>query len=182
MKNRNLKFALKTVTEKKVLKAMRSMKKKKSAGKDGISQENLIMGTETLVVPLTRIINESIASGIVPKIWKDAVVTPILKKGRPKEERKLSTGELPPSGIKGVGKNCLRPNNKIFGRPQITARQSTPIQGRKINNDSISIDATRLGAKLGREDGDRDPTMGPVSGIRHIMPEIILQEAQGVWL
>ena len=35
---------------------------------------------------MTRIINESIASGIVPKIWKDAVVTPILKKGDPKEK------------------------------------------------------------------------------------------------
>ena len=44
------------------------------------------MGTEALVVPLTRIINESIASGIVPKIWNDAVFTPILKKGDPKKK------------------------------------------------------------------------------------------------
>ena len=49
---------------------------------DGISQENLVLGTDTLVIPLTRIINNSIRKGIVPEKWKEAIVTvtPILKK------------------------------------------------------------------------------------------------------
>ncbi len=56
------------------------MKKKKSAGIDGISQEQLVLGAKVLVVPLTRIINSSISSGEFPSMWKEALVTPILKK------------------------------------------------------------------------------------------------------
>ena len=81
MEERNIKFALKTVTEEKVRKAMLSLKRKTSAGKDGISQEQLILGTDVLVIPLTRIINESIFTGEDSKKWKEAIVTPILKKG-----------------------------------------------------------------------------------------------------
>jgi hypothetical protein len=36
-----------------------------------------------VVVPLTRIINSSISSGEFPSMWKEALVTPILKKGDP---------------------------------------------------------------------------------------------------
>ena len=80
-KNKNLRFTLKTVTEEKVKKTMDKMKKKKSAGLDGISQECLLLGSDILSAPLTRIINSSIANGIFPEEWKTAVVTPILKKG-----------------------------------------------------------------------------------------------------
>ena len=81
MENKNLKFTLKTTTETKVRKAMLSLRKKKSSGKDGISQEQIVLGTDTLVIPLTRLINTSITTGEVPEEWKEAVVTPILKKG-----------------------------------------------------------------------------------------------------
>ena len=60
---------------------MKSMKKKKSSGHDRITQECLLMGEQHLATPLTKIINESIRTGIVPNSWKAAVVTPILKKG-----------------------------------------------------------------------------------------------------
>ena len=60
---------------------MKSMKKKKSSGHDRISQECLLMGSKHLASPLAKIINESIRTGIVPSSWKEAVVTPILKKG-----------------------------------------------------------------------------------------------------
>jgi hypothetical protein len=59
------------------------LKKKKSAGIDGISQEQLFLGAKVLVVPLTRIINNSISSGEFPLIWKKALAKPILKKGYP---------------------------------------------------------------------------------------------------
>jgi hypothetical protein len=55
MCQKNITFNLKTVTEKTVYKAICSLKKKKSAGIDGISQGQLVLGV--LVVPLTRIIN-----------------------------------------------------------------------------------------------------------------------------
>ena len=56
---------------------MKNMAKKKSSGLDGISQKNLILGAEVLAIPLARIINKSIETGVVPQIWKEAVVTPI---------------------------------------------------------------------------------------------------------
>ena len=53
------------------------MKKKKSSGTDGVTQECLLNGVNTLAIPLTHIINASISSGIVPEHWKEAVVVPI---------------------------------------------------------------------------------------------------------
>ena len=81
MENRNLKFSLKTVTEKMVSKVMRSLKKKKSKGEDGISQDVIMMGEKALLTPITHIINSSISTGVFPNHWKKAVVIPILKKG-----------------------------------------------------------------------------------------------------
>ena len=57
------------------------MKNKKSSGLDEITQEQLKMGADILVIPLTKIINASIAEGVFPDAWKQGVVTPVLKKG-----------------------------------------------------------------------------------------------------
>ena len=78
---KKLHFELKEVTVNKVKKAMKSMKKKKSCGHDEISQECLLLGSQNLAGPLTKLINQSISTGIVPDSWKEAVVSPILKKG-----------------------------------------------------------------------------------------------------
>ena len=86
MQPKNLKFSLQTVTEAKVLKAIKQMKNKKSAGRDEITQEQMIMGAEVLAIPLTRIINASITEGKFPDIWKSAVITPVLKKGSSKDK------------------------------------------------------------------------------------------------
>ena len=66
---------------------MKSMSKKKSKGNDGVSQECLLLGGEVLAAPLTKIINNSITSGIFPTGWKEAIVVPILKKGDPKDPK-----------------------------------------------------------------------------------------------
>ena len=71
MEGRNIKFSLKQVTEQKVQKTMKSLKQKRSAGRDGLSQENLILGSEVLCIPLARIINTSIDTGIFPEDWKE---------------------------------------------------------------------------------------------------------------
>ena len=42
---------------------------------------NLILGKSVLAAPLTKIINESIRTGVIPENWKESVVVPILKKG-----------------------------------------------------------------------------------------------------
>ena len=68
MEGKNLQFSLKTVSVRKVEKIMKKMVKKKSKGKDGISQECLLLGQEALAAPLTTIINESIETGVFPKV------------------------------------------------------------------------------------------------------------------
>ena len=83
VKNLNLKFSLKRLTVKEVIKIMKSISKKKSKGNDGVSQECLILGQEVLAAPMTSIINNSISSGRFPESWKEAIVVPILKKGDP---------------------------------------------------------------------------------------------------
>jgi hypothetical protein len=62
-------------------KAINDMNKKKSSNKDGLGQDKLRMAKSILKIPLTRIINESVEEGEFPKLWKEAVITQILKKG-----------------------------------------------------------------------------------------------------
>ena len=68
------------------MEVMGEMKKKKSSGIDGIGQDLLLMGADIIAVPLTRVINISISKGTFPTEWKRAMVTPLLKKGDPKEK------------------------------------------------------------------------------------------------
>ena len=85
--NRNSKskiFKLKKTTEQDVCQALKKMKRKKSAGIDGISQEILVQGTPSLTTTLTDIFNTSITNGKFPSSWKEGLVTPVLKKGDPK--------------------------------------------------------------------------------------------------
>ena len=81
LRDSNLKFNLKTVSEKVVLNLLRSLKPKKSCGIDGITSEILKIGFDVLVVPLTYIINYSIRTGKYPSKWKIAKVIALHKKG-----------------------------------------------------------------------------------------------------
>ena len=81
MQNSNLTFSLKTVSEKDVLKILKSIKPKKCYGLDSITSEVLKLGAKVLVVPLTYIINTSIKSRKYPTKWKEAKVIPLHKKG-----------------------------------------------------------------------------------------------------
>ena len=62
LKGSNLKFDLKTVSEKVVRNLLKSLKPKKSSGIDGISSEILKISSEVLVIPLTYIVNCSLTT------------------------------------------------------------------------------------------------------------------------
>ena len=81
LRGSNLKFNLKTVSEKIVLGILKALKPKKSFGIDGISAEILKIGSEVLVVPLTYIVNCSIRTGKYPSVWKIAKLIALHKKG-----------------------------------------------------------------------------------------------------
>ena len=61
--------------------ALKKIKKKKSSGSDCLSQEHLAMGAEILTAPLLSIFNQSIDRGEFPTEWKEAILSPVLKKG-----------------------------------------------------------------------------------------------------
>ena len=54
------KFGLKTVSQKQLLKFLKKMKKKHSAGVDGLSLDKLVLGAKSLVYPLLQIVNQFI--------------------------------------------------------------------------------------------------------------------------
>ena len=74
-------FSTKTISQKQLIKYLSKIKKKKSAGTDGLSQDKLVLGTKSLVYPLLQIINQYIREGAFPSQWKEALVTPVFKKG-----------------------------------------------------------------------------------------------------
>ena len=84
LKQSNLKFSLRTVKEKQVLKILKALKRKKSYGLDGITSEILKLGAEVLVIPLTWIINTSIITGEFPEEWKISKIIALFKKGNRK--------------------------------------------------------------------------------------------------
>ena len=81
MENNVSKFLLKQVSTQTLQAAFKKIKKKKSSGSDGLTQEQLAFGMNELTIPLQKIFNKSIVSGEFPTKWKTAVVTPVLKKG-----------------------------------------------------------------------------------------------------
>ena len=81
LKNKKCKFELKTVSIKSLKKSITQLKSKNSAGSDGLSQKQLKSGVSSLASPLQNIINASIKKGEFPSCWKEAIVTPVFKKG-----------------------------------------------------------------------------------------------------
>ena len=84
MRNKNLRFSLKPVTESQIIKIVRSLNNTNSTGTDTISTKILKDAIGVLAAPITWIVNTSILTGIFPDMWKMAKVIPILKKGNAK--------------------------------------------------------------------------------------------------
>ena len=91
--NSDIEFSFKPVGVETILKIIKELKKKTSAGFDGISSEVLKLGAEALAEPLCNIINLSLKSGKYPTTWKEAKVCPIYKK----KDRKILDNYRPVS-------------------------------------------------------------------------------------
>jgi hypothetical protein len=73
-------FALRTVTEKEVPEAIRKSKNSSCPDIDGRSPEVLKLAAPVISVPLTWVINSTIESQSIPKVWKRAKILPLHKK------------------------------------------------------------------------------------------------------
>ena len=62
--------------------ALRKLKPRKSPGPDGITNEMLIHLGSAAVCKLLQIFNHSWEQGVLPQIWREAIMIPILKKGK----------------------------------------------------------------------------------------------------
>ena len=69
------------ITRETIIKKLCELKLNKAPGGDGIFPRILVENAAELSKPLLYIYKESITSGIVPKDWKKAYVTAIIKKG-----------------------------------------------------------------------------------------------------
>ena len=73
-------FSFKEVSYQTVRRTILKMKKSSSLDLDGISTEMLKLCGESIVVPLTQIVNKSFMLGIFPSDWRHSRVIPIHKK------------------------------------------------------------------------------------------------------
>ena len=80
-KKSNNKFSIKCKDPLSLKAIFKKMKIKKSSGCDGLSQAHLAAGAPALTESLVKIYNKSISEGKFPTAWKEAVVTPVHKKG-----------------------------------------------------------------------------------------------------
>ena len=63
-------------------KALKKLRPKRSPGPDGITNEMLIHLGSAAVCKLLQIYNHSWEQGVLPQIWREATMIPILKKGK----------------------------------------------------------------------------------------------------
>ena len=66
----------------------------KSAGSDGISPKLLRLAGNMIVPSLTKLFNKSFGSEKVPKLWKEANITPLHKKGNKDDADLLENFQL----------------------------------------------------------------------------------------
>eukprot|EP00794_Sanderia_malayensis_P016301 gene16301-17938_t len=70
------------VTEEMVLKKLKKLNPNRSGGMDGIIPRVLLECAESILTPVTALMNKTLEEGVLPQRWKDAEVTPIYKKGK----------------------------------------------------------------------------------------------------
>ena len=90
-------FVLSPVTSHFIRKQLSSLDPRKAIGLDDVASRFLHDGAESIVLPVTHIINLSISNETVPAAFKDAKVVPVFKKGS-----KLDVGNYRPVSILNV--------------------------------------------------------------------------------
>jgi ribonuclease HI len=65
-----------------IKKAVKKLKPRKAAGRDGIRSEYVIRLPDEALVELLKVYNHSRTTGWLPQDWRTAVIIPILKKGK----------------------------------------------------------------------------------------------------
>ena len=75
------------ITEEDVNRELRKLKPGKSTGPDGLSNELLKLTSRSIAPSLTELYNRVLRSGVYPKLWKKANVTPVHKKNTKQDKK-----------------------------------------------------------------------------------------------
>ena len=86
-----------SITTEMIREKIKNLKENSAPGPDGITPTLLKGAREELLVPLKIIYNKSLQTGQVPKEWREALVTPIFKKGA-----KGDTGNYRPVSLTSI--------------------------------------------------------------------------------
>ena len=108
-----------------------------SSGSDGLTQEHLIMGKTNLIPHLTKIFNKSTEDGEFPEQWKDALVTPVLKKGNPELLENYRLVSCLPFASKLLEMVVYQQMSEYFEKKQSAPKQPAWFQAKKIHYVSL---------------------------------------------
>ena len=128
--------------------AMLSLKKKKAPGADQITNEMLLHLGPKAKKKLLQLYNESWKSGIVPQIWREAIMVPVHKKGK---EKSKAGSYRPISLLSCVGKLLERMINTRLMWHLEEKNHISPEQAAFRSNHSTEDQVTYLAQAI--EDG-----------------------------
>lgn len=119
------------IEEQEVEQALKKLKNRKSAGKDGIQNELLKYGGTKLTSELTKFINKIIQESRIPEEWRTSIMILLFKKGE----------KTDPNNYRGINLLCTTLklttkiiSNKITSLTQISEEQQGFRTGRSCND------------------------------------------------
>ena len=132
---------------------MLSLKKKKAPGADQITNEMLLHIGPKAKKKRLQLFNESWKAGIVPQVWREAIMVPIHKKGK---EKSKAGSYRPISLLSCVGKLLERMINTRLMWHLEENNHISPEQAAFRNNHSTEDQVTYLAQAI--EDGFQEKT------------------------
>lgn len=131
-------FFITPTSESEIKNCISELKNNKAPGKDGFKSEIIKDLKDFISKPLCHIFNRSISTGIFPKLFKEAIITPLYKSG----EKHLIENYRPISLISNFGKifeKILKKKLTIFlKKHKIISEQQYGFQENKSTHDAIA--------------------------------------------
>lgn len=119
------------VDEPQVEEALKMLKNRKSAGKDGIQNELLKYGGAKLTKELTKLINKIMETSQIPEEWRTSIMIPLFKKGEKTDPNNYRGINLLSTTLKLTTRII---SNKINSITQISEEQQGFRSGRSCND------------------------------------------------